>query len=255
MKIKEVINETQKYYEEENIDVEKAIDQHKHFVSVLKEHNVEVIEVPTQSHLNEQVFTRDIGFALGEKLFVASMGSDIREDEIDVLKTELTNRDLEYEEIKAKSIEGGDVVLDRDIVWVGISTRTTMEAVEDLQAQLPSHKVIPLPLAERILHLDCAFNVISPDTALIYPDAFIKEDVEKIKEHYDLIEVGDTEQFTLGTNVLPIGDKKIISMPQNKKVNSEMKNLGFQILEVNFSEIIKSGGSFRCCSFPILRTK
>ncbi|MBO1912564.1 hypothetical protein J4G37_48165, partial [Microvirga sp. 3-52] len=60
-------------------------------------------------------------------------------------------------------------------------------------------------------------------------------------------------QFSLGTNVLSIGDKKVFSLPQNTDVNKKIRDFGFNVIEVDFSEIIKSGGSFRCCSMPVER--
>jgi len=71
---------------------------------------------------------------------------------------------------------------------------------------------------------------------------------------YDLIDVTEEEQFTLGTNVLSIGQKQIISMPTNQQVNSALRTRGYHVIEVAFDEIIKSGGSFRCCTLPVLRT-
>ncbi|MER2113457.1 MAG: arginine deiminase family protein, partial [Solibacillus isronensis] len=61
------------------------------------------------------------------------------------------------------------------------------------------------------------------------------------------------EQFQLGTNVLSIGNKRILSLPVNINVNKQLRDRGFQVIEVDITEIIKSGGSFRCCTLPILR--
>ena len=74
-----------------------------------------------------------------------------------------------------------------------------------------------------------------------------------LRSRYEVIEVSEEEQFTLGTNVLSIGYNKIISLPVNKKVNEELRKRGFEIIEVDITEIIKSGGSFRCCTLPIHR--
>jgi N-dimethylarginine dimethylaminohydrolase len=57
----------------------------------------------------------------------------------------------------------------------------------------------------------------------------------------------------MGTNVLSIGDRKIISLPVNKNVNKQLRDRGYEVIEVDITEIIKSGGSFRCCTLPILR--
>lgn len=74
-----------------------------------------------------------------------------------------------------------------------------------------------------------------------------------LRDRYDLIHVNAKEQETLGTNVLSIGNKKVISLPVNEGVNKELQKRGYDVIEVDFSEIIKSGGSFRCCSMPLLR--
>mgnify|MGYP001190348212 CR=1 FL=1 len=253
MRIGTVINETQKRYITENIDVEIALEQHRGFVQVLEENDVEVIQLETEEQLNEQVFTRDIGFTIGNQLFVSAMGSGIRTGEVGVLKGKLKEKDIPFKDLVQESIEGGDVIVDKDRVWVGLSTRTSLNATKALQALLPNHQVIPVSLERRILHLDCAFNIVDDKLALIYPEAFTDTRINMLREHFDFIEVNKEEQFTLGTNVLSIGNKKIISMPNNKQVNEELRNRGFDVIEVPFDEIIKSGGSFRCCSLPLLR--
>ena len=253
MRIGTVINETQKRYITENIDVEIALEQHRGFVQVLEENDVEVIQLETEEQLNEQVFTRDIGFTIGNQLFVSAMGSGIRTGEVGVLKGKLKEKDIPFKDLVQESIEGGDVIVDKDRVWVGLSTRTSLNATKALQALLPNHQVIPVSLERRILHLDCAFNIVDDKLALIYHEAFTDTRINMLREHFDFIEVNKEEQFTLGTNVLSIGNKKIISMPNNKQVNEELRNRGFDVIEVPFDEIIKSGGSFRCCSLPLLR--
>ncbi|SHN28391.1 dimethylarginine dimethylaminohydrolase family protein [Gracilibacillus kekensis] len=253
MEIKKVINETQKFYENDNIDIKIATKQHQHFVDTLKKHEVEVIELFTDPKLNEQVFTRDIGFTIGDTLYTAEMGRNIRKPEIDVLTQVLDQQAITYQALKTRSIEGGDVIVAEDKVWVGNSQRTTSRAISALQQHLPNKDVVEVPIREDILHLDCAFNLVSDEVGLIYSPAFKKEDAEKLHERYDLIEVADREQFTLGTNVFSIGDKKVISLPENKKTNRHLSQKGFKVIEVEFSEIIKSGGSFRCCTLPIER--
>ena len=47
--------------------------------------------------------------------------------------------------------------------------------------------------------------------------------VQMLASRYTLIEVSEEEQFTLGTNVLSIGDKKVFSLPQNMEVNKQMR--------------------------------
>lgn len=253
MEISEVINETQKVYQSENINTKIAEEQHANFVKTMQDHGVEVIEIEPKPKLNEQVFTRDIGFTIGDKVRIGKMASKIRLEEIKYFKNLLEEHNIPYQDELIDSIEGGDVIIDQNIIWVGISLRTTKHAVAKLQEILPDYQVIDLPLAEGILHLDCTFNVVSPDLALAYRGGLSETDMDKIQSHYEVIEVGDEEQFTLGTNVLSIGNKKLISLPENKHVNQTLREKGFEVIEVPFNEIIKSGGSFRCCSMPVER--
>jgi N-dimethylarginine dimethylaminohydrolase len=253
MRITEVINETQKHFLKDNINIDKAIAQHEVFVRILEENGVEVNHLEPRKEFNEQVFTRDIGFCIGNEFIVSSMSTSLREGEVKVLLQWLEKNKISHTHLAAHSIEGGDVLVDGKNVWVGISGRTNRLAIQSLKKLLPDYTVHALPLRSDILHLDCVFTIISEEAALVYPPAFSKKDLEKIKKHYNIIEVSDREQFQMGPNVLAIGDKKIISLSQNKKLNERIREKGFTVIETDFSEIIKSGGSFRCCSLPIIR--
>ncbi len=254
MTIRDVINETQKEFKDEGIHIKRALEQHREFVRTLEANGVEVILLPYHKKFPEQVFTRDIGFTLGQTIFVAKMAHDVRIGEEDVLKQWLDDEEMSYYNLAEDRIEGGDVIIDEGTIYVGLSNRTHLQAVEHLQSLLNQYDVKAIPFKERYLHLDCVFNVISPEVALVYPPALTKEDIDLFSSRYELIEVSEEEQFTLGTNVLNIGNKKILSLPINKQVNQKLRDRGFEVIEVDITEIIKSGGSFRCCTLPILRS-
>lgn len=255
MTIRNVINETQKHFKNEGIHIERALEQHGHLVNTLHENGVEVILLPYHKKYPEQVFTRDIGFTLGQTIFVAKMASKVRKGEEAILKQWLDDEEISYYNLAKDHIEGGDVIIDGNTIYVGLSERTHKESVEHLQGLLNQFEVKAIPFKAEYLHLDCIFNVVAPDVALIYPPALTKEDLALFSSRYDLIEVTEEEQFTLGTNVLSIGNKRILSLPVNKGVNKALQDRGFEIIEVDITEIIKSGGSFRCCTLPLLRGK
>lgn len=252
MAIRDVINDVQKKYKDENIDRSKAMQQHAEFEKKLRKHNVEVIKLPSSERYPEQVFTRDIGFTVGDRLFLADMASDIRKGEEAALQNWLLQETIPFR-VSESRVEGGDVIVDGNRVFVGVSSRTSEESVGHLEQSLPDHEVIRVPLNEKYLHLDCVFNILSPETGLYFPEAFSKETREMLESMFDLIEVNKEEQFSMGTNVLSIGEGQLFSLPQNSQVNEAMRKKGFEVIEVDFSEIIKSGGSFRCCTMPVVR--
>ncbi|WP_102346576.1 dimethylarginine dimethylaminohydrolase family protein [Bacillus sp. Marseille-P3661] len=251
--IRDVINDTQLHFKDEGIHIETAMNQHKEFVNTLKKHGVDVVLLPVTENYPEQVFTRDIGFTLGHIIFVAEMAHDVRKGEENVLKEWLETEEISYFNLIGDMIEGGDVMIDRNTIFVGLSNRTNMEAINHLKGILPEFHVIPVPFTEKYLHLDCVFNIISPTEALIFPKALDKKEHDFLAARYELIEVTEDEQFTLGTNVLSIGNKKILSLPVNIQVNKQLRDRGYDVIEVDITEIIKSGGSFRCCTLPLLR--
>lgn len=253
MSITEVINETQKHFLEDNIDETLATKQHRDFVQAMLANGVDVYSLPPSEQFPEQVFTRDIGFTLDDTVFVSNMGSDIRSGEEKVLESWLDEQHLPYTPFSGYSIEGGDIIIDRDVVYVGISGRTNKKALEHISQSLSEYTVQPIPIDKSYLHLDCVFNVISPTEALVFSPALREEELNFLSKRYELIEVSKEEQFTMGTNVLSIGNKKIFSLPCNKQVNEQLRNRGYDVVEVDISEIIKSGGSFRCCTLPLLR--
>lgn len=253
MEIDEIINDCQLKYKDENINTELAMEQHRNFVQTMRSHGVEVITIPSHENFPEQVFTRDIGFTLGKQIFVSEMASKIRKGEEKVLGKWLSSNQIPHHNISRHPIEGGDVIIDGRTVYVGLSDRTCKEAIVQLQHYLPSHQVMPISFTPKYLHLDCVFNVLSPTDALIFPPALNPDMIDSLAKRYNLIEVTKEEQFTMGTNVLSIGNKKVFSQPLNKQVNAKMRANGYEILEVDFTEIIKSGGAFRCCTMPLDR--
>ena len=218
MEIKEVINDVQKKYLKENINVDKALQQHKQFVKALQENGVETALINPSEQFPEQVFTRDIGFTVGDTVFIGEMASDIRQGEEVELQKWLQSQHIRSQQLGSHRVEGGDVIIDQDTIFVGISSRTSHHAIQELRKKLPDFEIVPIAFNEKYLHLDCVFNILSPTEALIFPEALNPETVAMLAERYTLIRVDAKEQFALGTNVLSIGDRRVFSQPQNTNV-------------------------------------
>ena len=195
MEIKEVINDVQKKYIEDNIDHSLAISQHQQFEQTLRNAGVEVIKLQPSKEDPEQVFTRDIGFTLGNRLFISKMANPIRQGEEKVLAEWMNEHNISYKKLSNASIEGGDVIVDGKRVFIGISHRTGKDAIKALQSELPDFNIIPTPFNPKYLHLDCVFNILSSKDALIYPEAFDPKVVDHLSSMYHLIEVSERSSF------------------------------------------------------------
>lgn len=253
MEIKEPINKIQRTYIKENIDKKLACTQHAQLVETMKAHEVTVHTVPADEQFPEQVFMRDSGFTIEDTLYIARMESSIRRGEEKQLTSFVESIHKPYRLLQEGTIEGGDVILTEKTVYIGASSRTSKDSINVLQDNHPGLVFQWIQFDHSYLHLDCVFQPISSDYALVYEDAIEEESLELLKKHYTFIPVSKEEQFHLGVNILSIGSGKIIALPMNKNTNAALRDKGFTVIEVEFSEIIKSGGSFRCVTLPVLR--
>lgn len=83
-------------------------------------------------------------------------------------------------------------------VYAGLSKRTDKAAVQELREALPEMTVVPIPLKEDFLHLDCVFNMISETEALYCKNGLRQKEIDLLAERFEMIEVPEEEQFTLG---------------------------------------------------------
>ncbi|NBI30762.1 dimethylarginine dimethylaminohydrolase family protein [Chengkuizengella marina] len=253
LQIKDIINDVQKHYYKKNIDIEKALGQFNELFDFMKRKGIEIDLLPSDSSLPEQVFTRDIGAVINNSFIKSNMSTSVRCGEERILKEWLDNMKIPHNTLDSENIEGGDIIIDHKDLWVGIGNRTSPNAVQILENQFPSHHIHPINITDPYLHLDCIFNVIAPNIALVLPKAIESKNLQFLSTKYKLIDVSEEEHFHMGINVLSIGNREILSLPQNTKVNEKMRESGLQVYEIDISEIIKSGGSFRCITLPLNR--
>lgn len=231
------------------------------FEACLRAYEVEVSRVIPVPGVCDQLTPRDIAFVVGDKIVIAGMAKVSRREEWRGLERLLA-------QIKEDSIlripggiflEGGDIVVDRGRIFVGLSQRTGRTAIPFLEANFPEYEIVPMKLRRpnkkrEVLHLDCAFVPVGVRHALIYRGGF-QSIPEQVLETYELIEVSSKEQKQLATNVLSISPEVVISRTCVERVNSELRAIGLEVCAIEFDDPIKTGGSFRCCSLPIRRSE
>ena len=251
------INTTQAFYYKTNPPkLEKLLAEQECFFSTLKSKGIEIILATPRADCTNQLNTRDVAFVIGNKFIVSPMKEKERQNEHLALDTFISS--LESNDIVLRPeygiIEGGDIVLGQSKIYVGISQRTNSIGLEWLKKNFSAnYDIIPIYLQNNFLHLDVVFNVLSPDTALIFADGIMPDSLEKIRSSFKTIETHPDEQINLPTNVFSIDENTVIADPRNNKTNCRIKAAGKEVIEIDFSEISKIGGSFRCSTCPINR--
>ena len=214
------------------MDCIAAIDD---LVRVFEKHNVKVYRPQNIKGLN-QIFSRDIAFAIHNKLVLPNIIED-RKKEVEAIDSVL-NHIEEFDKIKMPEnarAEGGDVIVCNEYIFVGYSekedfekykvARTNKAGLDFIANNFPNKKVKGLELKksddnarENALHLDCCFQPIGKNMAILYKGGFKNEaDVDFLINYFgkeNIIEVSKEEMYNMNSNVFSISEKVIISEKQ-----------------------------------------
>lgn len=244
--------------------VEKEyLEQQKQLLAILKKYNVEVIMLNKCEDAKYQMFTRDPFIVIDNKLIISYMKENIRRAEINTIKEYLNKIDNSMKIFLHKDtfIEGGDIIVHKNIIFIGQNgNRTNEQGLKFLKKTFePKYKVIPLFMINPNknipwIHLDCLFNPLSSDTAIIYKNGFKEESFNILKKLFtNLIYINDKEQSELATNVFSLGNKTIIMQKRHNELIKKIKNYGFSVEIMDRYETIKELGYTRCLTCPLER--
>ena len=169
-------------------------------------------------------------------------------------------------------IEGGDVVLHNDKLFIGtytdtnysslITARTNIESIEYLKKMISNIEIIPIEIKksnnnifENTLQLDCCFQTIGRDKAIICPDGFKnKEDYEFLIKFFgrkNVFLANSRESFMLTSNVFVISPEVVVSHLMFKRLNKWLEEKGILVEKVDYSDVSKMSGLFRCSTLPL----
>jgi N-dimethylarginine dimethylaminohydrolase len=230
------------------------------FRAALEDRGIEVLQPGPVDGVPDQLTPRDIGFVIGDTFVVASMATACRRNEWKGITHVLDSIPAAQQLVVPPDcvVEGGDVILDRGVLYIGLSERTTPEGASFIAERFGDRYRVELVSLkelhhdEDVLHMDCTFLPVGSRHALIYPDGF--HDIpDSIRNDYEWIEVDRDEQFELATNVLSLSPTTVISRDGATRINGILRSIGLDVIELRFDETPKSGGSFRCASLPLLR--
>tara|TARA_B100000927_G_scaffold174334_1_gene140476 strand:+ start:657 stop:1568 length:912 start_codon:yes stop_codon:yes gene_type:complete len=243
------------------------------FHGKLIKHNVEVIRPENITNCN-QIFARDLGFAISNMFFMSNIVPN-REQEIEGIVNIIKNFNVGVIRLPDfMHIEGGDVIIHNDKIFIGtyseedysslITARTNNESIEYLKNLITEMEIIPIEIKksntniyENTLHLDCCFQTISKKNAIVCPDGFKNIDdvnlIMKIFGKENIFEASLEEYSQLTSNVLVVSPDVIISHSKFNRLNTWLRDKGVLVEEVNYTNVSKMSGLFRCSTLPLNR--
>lgn len=242
----------QHYLKKEPPTRRKLMKEHEVWAQTLKKLGVKLIFLKSTLGLPHQLFTRDVAFAIGEHFFLANMAKDIRKGETKILEEWLHKNKILFKRIPEGLIEGGDVLIHGTQVFVGLSQRTNRRGVRALAKLLgPSWEVIPIRLRKQVLHLDCVLAILNASTIIWCPDLILSHHKLLKNIFKKRIKISKEEAFHMAANVLTVNPGNILVGAMHKRLQKELKQVGIKVHLIEWKEIKKLGGLFRCATCPL----
>jgi dimethylargininase len=230
------------HLEREPIDVARALAQHADYVEVLRSRGVAVEELPPLAGAPDACFVEDTAIVLDEVAIITRPGIESRRREVGSVASALAQH-RELITIDAPStLEGGDVIVADDTLFVGWSKRTNHAGLKEL-----AHRVLHLGYRVKAvevrgcLHLKSAMTLIGPETLLVQPEWL---DLVRVRG-FECISVAPEEPF--GANALRLADS-LLHPAGFPRTHSLLCERGFDVSSVEIGEFQKAEGAVTCLS-------
>lgn len=246
------------------------------FNKVFEKYDVKVFRPEIVKDEN-QIFTRDIAFVIDDIIVEAGILPD-RDREFPAIKYVIDQVDPEKVVMIADKekihIEGGDVILWNEYIFMGTyyggdypevkTARTNKAGVDFIRNRFPNKKIVTFDLAkswvdarDNALHLDCCFQPVGKDKAIIYKGGFRDErEYQFLADLFgmeNLFHITRDEMYDMNSNIFSIAPDVVVSERNFTRLNRWLRENGFTVEEIPYAEIAKQEGLLRCSTLPLIR--
>jgi N-dimethylarginine dimethylaminohydrolase len=212
-------------------------------------HTVDVVQpVPG---LPDMVYAANGGLVINGRAVVARFKYWQRRPEATAYAQWMTSNG--YPAVRTRHVnEGqGDLLPVAGMVRAGKGFRTDERAHAEIAA-IVGMPVVSLELVDpRFYHLDTALAVLDDVTIAYYPPAFSGPSCMRLQALFpDAILVGSADAYVLGLNVVSDG-RHVVHPSAAVGFAEQLCAAGFEPIGVDMSELLKGGGSVKCCTLEV----
>lgn len=224
------------------IDIARASEQHAAYERALEQLGCKVHRLPAGPDMPDSVFIEDTAVVLDEIALIMRPGAASRRGETAEVEEWLKHQRLLGRIEPPGTMDGGDLLAVGRAMYVGASSRTNAEGIEQLR-RLVEYFGYALRVVEVHggLHLKSAVTAVSDDTLLINPRWAPAESFAGFK----LLDVSPEEPAA--ANIVRVGSRLLYSAAFPLTLE-RLTRRGCDVMTVDVSEIAKAEGAVTCCS-------
>lgn len=231
------------------VDVVKAKEQHRRYRQALEHFGYTLIEMSPDSRYPDSVFVEDPAVIIRDKLVIARLRRAERRGEETRVAQALEPFFSRVRHIEAPGfLEGGDVLIANDELYIGLSSRTNAEGADQLARIARDcfgyHATI-FEIPDHFLHLKGGVTYHERKSG-----KGIVTVCEEIAHHffssgYELVVTPADERF--GANCIAEGER-ILVHAERLQTKKRLEKAGFSAQELSLSEFEKIDGAMTCLS-------
>ncbi len=252
------------WHKGDNQSIKMEFNQYR---DLLRSHDIEVHCLPPSPDNPDAIYLYDTFLSTQHGLILYQSVKSNRQNEPALLKQNLATLGIKpYAEIKPPGyVDGGDLFwMNANILAMGLSWRSNLAAaaqlrtiLEPLGIELRCYDLPNLNGAKECLHLMSLISPLDPSCAIVslpYLPARLLQDLQSLG--YTLIESPLSEFDSLGTNVLSLGDRKVIAVEGNPISADRMRKEGFTVISISAPNLCLAGtGGPTCLTGSIFRKR
>lgn len=233
------------------VDTGLAVRQWENLLATYRAlgHTVDMVE--PVAGLPDMVYAANGGLIVNGTAVVARFAYPQRAGEAIAHAEWMSSRGFEPRYTHHTNEGQGDLLVVGSMILGGYGFRTDRRAHDEV-AQLTGLPVVSLELIDpRFYHLDTALAVLDDTTIAYYPPAFNDDARARLRELFpDAIEVATPDAYVLGLNV--VSDGRHVVLPATAiGFAKQLADAGFEPVPVDLSELLKGGGSVKCCTLEV----
>lgn len=233
------------------VDAERAVAQWE----VLRQtytrlgHSVELLE--PVAGLPDMVYVANGGVIVNGKAVVARFAHPERAAESIAHANWMSRNGFSPVETRYVNEGQGDFLVVGSTILAGHGFRTDRRAHDEVARHLEM-PLVPLELIDpRFYHLDTALAVLDDATIAYYPPAFAEHSRAELAARFpDAIQVAAADAYVLGLNVVSDGLNVVLPAAATGFAE-QLRQRGFRPVGVDLSELLKGGGSVKCCTLEV----
>ena len=230
-------------------DIVRAKEQWEAIYNTILSLGVKVSLIEPVEGLPDLVFTANAGLVHGKKVILSHFKYPERQPEERYFEKWFSNHDYTcYKLPKGVHFEGeGDAVYYKDILLLGHGFRTELSShthIGDITGK--AYKSLRL-INPHYYHLDtCLLFIEALDLIIYYPGAFDYEGIEIIEGLPSrTLRIYEEDAGLFACNSVCSGTKLLL-YKSTERLADKLNELGLEIIPLDTSEFMKSGGSVRC---------